>query len=65
MKYCKELKEKMHESLESMAKEFSKKPTSTLNYNIYLALENIKTLDKMLEEHEGMKYHDEKKGLWS
>lgn len=64
MKHCKELKEKMHESLETMAKEFAKKPTSTLNYNIYLVLENIKSLDKMLE-HEEMQHHDEKKGLWS
>lgn len=66
MKHLKDLKENLHEQLEETVKEFVKRPTSKLNYDIFVILQNLKMLDEF-EDKDGdtYKHHDEKKGLWS
>lgn len=66
MKYLKKLKDKLDEQLEGTAEEFSKRPTSKSNYDIYIIFKNLKMLKEYENEHEDTyKHSDDKKGLWS
>lgn len=66
MKHLKELEETLQDQLEEIFKEFKKRPTSKLNYDIFVILHNLKMLKDYEDDHEETyKHRDDKKGLWS